>query len=148
MLLRNLGLRIRDLRQQRGWSQAVLAENIGVHYTYLGHLERAEKPGVSLMSISRVAAALGLTLSDLFSGLEDGPDGVPVRSQHPRKPLAKSEVPIRVGKNAIRIEKLIEELRDERNALRETVRTLKKMTPGANPNIRSRRSKAPHERNR
>ena len=146
-LLRNLGERIRDLRKQRGWSQAVLAENIGVHYTYLGHLERAEKPGVSLMSVSRVAAALGVTLSELFAGLEYGADSAP--SSHPRKPLAKIEVPIRVGKNAIRIEKLIEELRRERETLRDTVRTLKKITERAKPEHgRSRKSTTEHNRDR
>lgn len=106
-----------------------------MHYTYLGHLERAEKPGVSLMSISRVAAALGVTLSDLFGGLDGGPDADP-GSSRPRKPLAKTEVPIRVGKNAIRIEKLIEELRRERRTLRETVRALKKISGKPNRVIR------------
>ena len=102
-----------------------------MHYTYLGHLERAEKQGVSLMSISRVAAALGVTLADLFAGLEYGADSTPGKPSQ-RKVLAKSEVPIRVGKNAIRIEKLIDELRLERTALRETVRTLNKIARSSN----------------
>ena len=120
-LLRCLGQRIRDLRKQRGWSQAAASERIGVHWTYLGHLERAEKPGVSVMSIARIANAFGVPLSDMFTEmtLDDAPAVKRVR---------QPDTLIRVGKNAIKIEALIEELRLERAALKETVRALKLIT--------------------
>ena len=119
-LLRCLGQRIRDLRKQRGWSQAAASERIGVHWTYLGHLERAEKPGVSVMSIARIANAFGVPLSDMFAEmtLDDAPAVKPVR---------QPDTLIRVGKNAIKIEKLIAELRLERNTLKETVRMLRQI---------------------
>jgi transcriptional regulator with XRE-family HTH domain len=69
--LRRLGMRIRELRSGRGWSQEAFADIAGVHRTYMGHLERGEK-NVSFLSILRVASALGVTLSELFAGLEKG----------------------------------------------------------------------------
>ena len=119
-LLRCLGQRIRDLRKQRGWSQAAASERIGVHWTYLGHLERAEKPGVSVMSIARIANAFGVPLSDMFAEMtfDDAPAV---------KPIRQPDTLIRVGKNAIKIEALIEELRLERNTLKETVRMLRQI---------------------
>ena len=131
-LLRCLGQRIRDLRKQRGWSQTAASEHIGVHWTYLGHLERAEKPGVSVMSIARIANAFGVTLADMFAGLEQGEALNPTG-----KPFRQPDTLIRVGKNAIKIEKLIKELRLERAALKETVRALKQITgpPGSSGSL-------------
>src|ERR1039457_3798282 len=127
-LLRCLGQRIRDVRKQRGWSQTAASEHIGVHWTYLGHLERAEKPGVSVMSIARIANAFGVTLADMFAGLEQGEALNPTG-----KPFRQPDTLIRVGKNAIKIEALIEELRLERAALKETVRALKLITGASVP---------------
>lgn len=121
-LLRCLGQRIRDLRKQRGWSQAAASEHIGVHWTYLGHLERAEKPGVSVMSIARIANAFGVTLADMFAGLEQGDAPNPTG-----KAIRKADEVIKVGRNAIKIEKLIQELRLERNTLKEAVRLLRQI---------------------
>jgi transcriptional regulator with XRE-family HTH domain len=42
-----------------------------VHRTYMGHIERGEK-NLSFSSIVRVAAALNVSLSELFEGLETG----------------------------------------------------------------------------
>jgi transcriptional regulator with XRE-family HTH domain len=69
--LQRLGIRIRELRTQRGWSQEVFADIAGVHRTYMGHLERGEK-NVSFLSMLRVATALGVTLSELMAGVENG----------------------------------------------------------------------------
>jgi transcriptional regulator with XRE-family HTH domain len=69
--LQKLGIRIRELRTRRGWSQEAFADVAGVHRTYMGHLERGEK-NVSFLSIVRVANALGVTLSDLVAGPKTG----------------------------------------------------------------------------
>jgi len=69
--LRRLGMRIRELRTGRGWSQEAFADIAGVHRTYMGHLERGEK-NVSFLSMLRVASALGVTLSELVAGVEKG----------------------------------------------------------------------------
>lgn len=70
-LLQRLGQRIRELRNERGWSQEEFADVCGVHRTYMGHLERGEK-NLSFHSMTRVAQALDVPLSVLFSGLESG----------------------------------------------------------------------------
>jgi transcriptional regulator with XRE-family HTH domain len=60
------------------------AEICGVHRTYMGHIERGEK-NLSFGSMVRVANALGVSLSDLFKGLENGevlsPSGVAHRDR-------------------------------------------------------------------
>lgn len=68
--LAQFGAHLRELRQQRGLSQERLAELAGLHRTYLGGIERGER-NVSLMNLSAVARALGLSLSTLFEGLSD-----------------------------------------------------------------------------
>lgn len=70
-LLRRLGRRIRDLRTAHTWSQEEFADVCRVHRTYMGHLERGEK-NVSITSIVRVSAAFGITLSELFTGVDGG----------------------------------------------------------------------------
>ena len=120
--MQRLGRRIQELRKQRGWSQERFAEVCGVHRTYVGQIETARKPGISVMSVARAARALGIPLSELFSGLEQGSEA---RGKSPQpSPLAGDENPIRVGRNAIRIGKLIEELRLDRDALRQATRKL------------------------
>lgn len=48
---------VRRLRKARGLSQEELAEAAGVHRTYIGMLERAEK-NVTIYNIERIAIAL------------------------------------------------------------------------------------------
>jgi len=50
---------VRRTRLMIGLSQEELAERAGVHRTYIGMLERAEK-NVTIYNIERVAAALGV----------------------------------------------------------------------------------------
>ena len=70
-LLVLLGKRIHDLRAARKWSQEEFAHVSGLHRTYIGQIERGEK-NMSFDNLSRVAGALGVTLSALLEGLEDG----------------------------------------------------------------------------
>ncbi len=62
------GERVRVHRQDRGWSQEVLAERTGLHWTYVGSVERGER-NVSLLNIVRLAAALEVDAGELVQGL-------------------------------------------------------------------------------
>ncbi len=62
---RKLGARIRQLRVARGWTQEQLAEHAGVHYKYLGDVERGVR-NPALFNIARIARALGVPVVVLF----------------------------------------------------------------------------------
>ncbi len=62
---RKLGARIRRLRVDRRWTQEQLAEQAGVHYKYLGDVERGVR-NPALFNIARIARALGVPLATLF----------------------------------------------------------------------------------
>jgi transcriptional regulator with XRE-family HTH domain len=64
-----LGLRIRELRQERGWSQEEFAHQAHVHRTFAGSLERGEK-NCSFHALVLIARSFGITLSELLTGLE------------------------------------------------------------------------------
>ena len=64
-----IGRRIRSYRMQMGFSQEQLAERSNLHATYIGQLEREEK-NATLESIEKVAAALDVSLSELFENTE------------------------------------------------------------------------------
>lgn len=61
-----VGRNVRALRKEQAWSQEVLAERCGLHWTYVGSVERAER-NVSIDNICRLASALGTTPTVLVS---------------------------------------------------------------------------------
>lgn len=60
---------VRSLRKAKGWSQETLAERSGLHRTYVSSLERGER-NVSLDNLGVIADTLGISISDLFEGVE------------------------------------------------------------------------------
>lgn len=64
-IVRDLALRIRELRHAKGWSQEYLAEEAGIHRTYLGGIETARR-NPSLRNLIRIARALDATMAGLF----------------------------------------------------------------------------------
>jgi ribosome-binding protein aMBF1 (putative translation factor) len=66
------GARIRQLRNDRGWSQEELADKAGLHRTYIGSVERGEQ-NLSLVNIERLAVTLGVSLAELFAPFGDKP---------------------------------------------------------------------------
>jgi transcriptional regulator with XRE-family HTH domain len=62
------GQRLRDLREQRGWTQVELAEKLGLDRSYLADIERGHR-NVSLVNLQLIALGFGLSLSRLFSRL-------------------------------------------------------------------------------
>lgn len=65
-ILIKFGNKVRKERDKLELSQEELATKAGVHRTYIGMIERAEK-NITLENIEKVAKALGLKLSDFFS---------------------------------------------------------------------------------
>jgi transcriptional regulator with XRE-family HTH domain len=65
-VLTRFGRTVRNRRLELGISQEALAELAGLHRTYVGSLERGER-NVSLINITRLAAALNIAPDDLLS---------------------------------------------------------------------------------
>ncbi len=64
-ILEKFGQKIREERLKQGLSQEELAAKAGVHRTYIGMIERAEK-NITLENIERLALALKISLTDIF----------------------------------------------------------------------------------
>src|SRR5437763_1603197 len=69
---RRLGHRIRELREKQGFkTQDQFSQFMGLHRTVIGFWETSRKD-LRLSTLIRIADALGVTLSELFAGLESG----------------------------------------------------------------------------
>jgi transcriptional regulator with XRE-family HTH domain len=66
------GRRVRELRNKAELSQEELAERAGIHWTYLGGIERGER-NPALLNIGKIADALGVSPAELFSTRRDRP---------------------------------------------------------------------------
>ena len=64
-VLIKFGKKVRDERIKLGLSQEELAGRAGVHRTYIGMIERAEK-NITLENIQKVCKALNLRIGDFF----------------------------------------------------------------------------------
>ncbi len=64
-VLIKFGKKVREERDRLGLSQEELASRAGVHRTYIGMIERAEK-NITLQNIEKIAKALDLKISDFF----------------------------------------------------------------------------------
>jgi transcriptional regulator with XRE-family HTH domain len=58
------GQKVREKRLELDISQEELAARAGVHRTYIGMIERAEK-NITLVNIEKIAKALGLSLDEI-----------------------------------------------------------------------------------
>jgi transcriptional regulator with XRE-family HTH domain len=63
------GARVRDRRHQLGKSQEQLADDCGLHWTYVGQVERGRR-NVSLHNIVKLAAALRIDPGELVRGIK------------------------------------------------------------------------------
>ena len=64
-ILEKFGERVREERLKQGLSQEKLASRAGVHRTYIGMIERAEK-NITLENIEKIANALSISISSLM----------------------------------------------------------------------------------
>ena len=67
-VLWQLGRRIAFLRKEKGLSQVELAADSDMAKSYLSELELGKR-NASVLVLSRLAAALGTTLEELFKGV-------------------------------------------------------------------------------
>jgi transcriptional regulator with XRE-family HTH domain len=65
---RAFGERVRERRESLGLSQEALAHQAGIHWTFLGQVERGRR-NLSLHNLLKVAAGLGVDPADLVRGL-------------------------------------------------------------------------------
>jgi len=75
-----LGATIRQARKDQRLSQPTLAARTGLNPTYLGQIEQGQR-NLSVLSLVRIADALGLSVAHLLAPLE--------RSQSPSSPLTQ-----------------------------------------------------------
>lgn len=69
------GERVRSRRQQLGLSQEALADRCGVHWTFLGQVERGQR-NISLHNLLKLATGLGTDPGELVKGLS-APESLP-----------------------------------------------------------------------
>lgn len=60
-----VGIKIRTIRTSLNLSQEDFAEKVGLHRTYIGQIERAEK-NITLKNINKICYALKIDPKDLF----------------------------------------------------------------------------------
>lgn len=62
---RRLAANLRKAREELGFSQEVLADQAGLHRTYIGSVERGER-NISIDNIERLAVAIGVSPASLL----------------------------------------------------------------------------------
>ncbi len=67
-ILQIFGSNVQKYRKERQISQEKLAELAGLHRTYIGMIERAEK-NITLCNIEKIAKALNIEIKDLLEVL-------------------------------------------------------------------------------
>lgn len=64
-ILKDFGLRVKQLRLERNWTQQDLADQSGFHKNYIGMVERGER-NISLRNIELLANAFAIEIAELF----------------------------------------------------------------------------------
>lgn len=68
-IIKLVGERIRNLRNDRKWSQEELAHRATIHRSHLGEIERGET-SVTVESVKKIADAFEIPLEDVFRHLQ------------------------------------------------------------------------------
>ena len=64
-ILKRFGEKVRELRKRKNLSQEDLADKAGLHRTYIGMIERAEK-NITLINIEKIANSLEVEIKELL----------------------------------------------------------------------------------
>jgi transcriptional regulator with XRE-family HTH domain len=76
------GKRIRELREERGWSQVDLAKRSGVSKQAISKIEAPDSDHVGRFdSLHKLAAALGVHISNLFGAAPTATPGIPLGAE-------------------------------------------------------------------
>lgn len=62
---KEFGRHLRKLREKKGWTQEELADRAGMHFTYVGQIERGVR-NPSLVNLYRIAKALKVDFGSIF----------------------------------------------------------------------------------
>ncbi|PZT54021.1 helix-turn-helix domain-containing protein [Paenibacillus silvae] len=65
-----VGNRIREIRKAKGWTQEQLAEAAGLHYSYIGGVERGDR-NISLETLEKITNGLQVPVELIFQFKED-----------------------------------------------------------------------------
>jgi transcriptional regulator with XRE-family HTH domain len=60
-----LGLRVRELREAAGLTQEAVAKRAGLHWTFIGQIERGER-NLTYQSLLKLARGLGVPPAELM----------------------------------------------------------------------------------
>lgn len=85
-LQKQVGLRLRQLRKQKGLSQEALAALCNLHRTYIGLIERGER-SLSITTIEEIARALDVAPGRLFEEIEGSAAATLVGKKLSRTPV-------------------------------------------------------------
>jgi transcriptional regulator with XRE-family HTH domain len=66
--LKELGLRLRERRRERKWTQAEFGRRCGFHRTFVGSVERGER-NLSILGVRTMAKVLRVSLAELVADL-------------------------------------------------------------------------------
>jgi transcriptional regulator with XRE-family HTH domain len=67
-ILKMLGIRIRELRTRRGWSQEAFADECGINRSHMGQVERGET-NMTFATLYLIAQKLDISIAALFNGI-------------------------------------------------------------------------------
>ncbi len=70
-----IGMRIRQVRKAKGWSQDELAKKCGISMSFLGHIERGTRV-MSIETFVNICAALDAGADELLWGIANSSDAV------------------------------------------------------------------------
>jgi transcriptional regulator with XRE-family HTH domain len=112
VLRQRLGQRIRELRKLRGWSQEEFSDYAHIHRTFAGSLERGEK-NISFHALVLIARCFGMSMTELFEGLENGEERKSPRNTRARTARKSQDIDRdRVLQEAAILERAARSLRD------------------------------------
>jgi transcriptional regulator with XRE-family HTH domain len=69
MTIEQFSMVLRQMREERGWSQEQLAERADLNRSYLGEVERGSAVP-SIVTVSKLAGALDIRLSSMIARCE------------------------------------------------------------------------------